>query len=84
MTAANAVMKALPPSEGMGNDDQDWAALNAIRSLYFGAKPGEVEKLGQERQKIARGGLARLGYNPRLVEEERARSLPGQGSVRQY
>ena len=84
VTAANAVMKALPPSQTAGNDPQDWNAINAITSLYFGAKPGEVEKLGQERQKAAQGGLARAGFNPRLVDEERKRSLPGQGSVRAY
>lgn len=82
ITAANSVMKALPPSESAGNDGQDWAALRAIESLYFGKKPGEVEKLGKERGRIAEAGLARLGYNPKLVAEERRNSLPWQGSVR--
>lgn len=84
VSAANAVMKALPPSETAGNDMQDWNAINAITSLYFGAKPGQVEALGQERQKAAQGALRRAGYNDRLVVEERNRSLPGQGSVRSY
>ena len=79
VSAASAVMKALPPSESGGTDMQDWAALNAIKSLYFGRKPGQVEALGPERRRIAQAGLRRAGYNPALVEEDRQRSLPGQG-----
>jgi hypothetical protein len=82
VSAANAVMRAIPPSEGPGGTGQDWAALDSIRNLYFAARPGQVERLGAQRRKIAEAGLARLGYDPRLVEEERRRSLPGQGSAR--
>lgn len=82
LTAATGILKALPPSGTPGHDDNDWAALEAIRSLYLSGRPGEVERLGRPRQKIAEAGLARLGYDPALVVEERRRSLPGQGSVR--
>lgn len=81
-TAANAVMKAMPPSEGDGHDGQDWAALNAIKSLYFARKPGTVAALGQQRQKTALAGLSRLGYDADQVSQDYERSLPGQGNVR--
>lgn len=81
-SAVNAIMKAIPPSETVGHDGQDWAALGAIRSLYFAGKPGSVEALGAARQKTALAGLARLGYDPNLVDEEYKRGLPYQGSVR--
>lgn len=82
VTAANAVMRAIPPSETPGNDGQDWAALRAIENLYMAGRPGEVERLGAPRRKIAQAGLARLGYDPALVESDRQRALPGQGNVR--
>ena len=82
MTAASAVMKAIPPSESPGNDGQDWMALRAIENLYMAGRPGEVERLGAPRRKIAQAGLARLGYDPALVEQDRMRALPGQSSVR--
>lgn len=80
--AVQEIMKAMPPSDGDGYDGQDWEALNAIRSLYSARKPGDVERLGQERRKIGQAGLARMGYDPNLVESDRARTLPGQRSVR--
>lgn len=82
MNAAQAVMKAMPPSDGIGHDAQDWAALDAVKNLYFSGRPGEVERLGAPRRKIAQAGLARLGYDPALVESDRQRALPGQASVR--
>lgn len=82
LSAANAVMKAMPPSDGDGYDGQDWEALNAIRSLYSARRPGSVERLGKERQKIANAGLARMGYDANLVNEDYRRTLPGQGNVR--
>lgn len=82
LKAMRAVAQAIPPSETSGHDDQDWAALNAIKQLYFAGRPGSVERLGAERRKIAQAGIARLGYDPRLVEEEYRRGLPGQGSAR--
>lgn len=82
VSAANAVMKAIPPSDDVGNDEQDWAALRAIQNLYVAKRPGSVEKLGAARQKIANAGLARLGYDPARVNEDYMRSRPGQASVR--
>jgi len=82
LKAMQAVGAAMPPSDGTGHDSQDWAALDALKSLYFSGRPGEVEKLGAPRRKIAQAGLARLGYDPALVESDRQRGLPGQQSVR--
>ncbi len=79
-----AVAEAIPPSSGTGNTDQDWAALDAYKAIYFAGRPGEVEGLGQERNKIGQAGLRRQGYNTALLEEDRIRSLPGQGSARSY
>lgn len=80
--AVQEIMKAMPPSDSNGYDGQDWEALNAIRSLYAARRPGEVERLGQERRKIGQAGLQRMGYDPALVESDRMRTLPGQRSVR--
>jgi hypothetical protein len=80
VTAANAVMKAIPPSETPGTDGQDWAALEAIRNLFTAAKPGSIERLGAPRTKIAMAGLARMGYDPETVLEEYKRAAPGQQS----
>jgi hypothetical protein len=82
VTAANAVMKAIPPSPGVGHDDNNWAALNAIEKLYFsGDTPaGAVQQLGPARQKIALAGLARKGYDPQLAQEDYNRRQIGQGS----
>lgn len=81
-TAINAVTKAMPASDTEGHDEQDWAALNAIKSLYFARKPGTVAALGAQRQKTALAGLSRLGYDSAQVQEDYDRSLPGQQSVR--
>jgi hypothetical protein len=80
--AVRAVMQAIPPSETPGTDGQDWAALAAIRNLYFAGRPGTVERLGASRRKTAQAGLARLGYDPARVEEEYRAGLPGQQSSR--
>jgi hypothetical protein len=80
IAAANGIVKALPPSDNQGHDGQDWAAINAIRSLYSSGRPGVEARLGPQRVKIAQAGLARAGYDPALISEEYNRSLPGQGS----
>jgi hypothetical protein len=79
VTAASAIMKAVPPSETVGHDENDYAALESIRNMYMAGKPG-VQKLGAERQKLGLAGMGRLGYNPALVQEEYLRGLPGQKS----
>ena len=79
-TAAAAVMRALPPSSETGMDENDMAALRAVESIYLAGKPGTLERLGPARRKIAQAGLARLGFDPALMEEDYRRGLPGQGS----
>lgn len=81
-TAINAVTKAIPASDSTGHNDQDYAALNAIKSLYFAAKPGSVERLGSARRKIAEAGLKRLGYDSDTVSQDYTRAGVGQQSVR--
>jgi len=80
VTAANAVMKAIPPSDTPGADGQDWAALEAIRNLFTAGAPGSVERLGKPRTKIAMAGLARMGYDPDTIMEDYKRALPHQAS----
>lgn len=83
MKAIKSISDALPPSDDNGNDAQDWAALRAIESVYLSGNPA-YQKLGSARQKIASAGMARLGYDPVLAEQDRWRALPGQGSNRAY
>lgn len=78
LKAANAIAQAIPPSETPGHDDNDWAAINAIRALYQSGRPGLEARLGPQRTKIALAGLARAGYDPALIQEEYRRTLPGQ------
>jgi hypothetical protein len=73
-------MKAIPPSDGSGHDDNDYAALEAVRNLYMSARPGSIARLGAPREKIAMAGLARMGYDPAAVALEYRRTLPGQKS----
>ncbi len=82
--AADAIMKALPPSPEVGHNANNYAALDAIERLYFSADTplGAVQQLGPARRKIAEAGLARKGYDPALVNEDYMRRQPGQGSVR--
>lgn len=82
LKAMKAIGDAIPPSDTPGNDDQDWAAINAIANLYFAGRPGEVERLGRQRRKTTMAGLARASYDPLLVEEERVRGLPNRGNPR--
>ncbi len=82
LKAMRAVAEAMPPSATPGMDDSDWAAINAYKSLYFAGRPGEIARLGKERNKIGMNGLRRAGYNPALLEEDYTRGLPGQGSAR--
>lgn len=79
--AMKAVADAMPPSDSVGHDEQDWAGLDAIKNLWFARKPGQVERLGQARRQIGMAGLKRLGFDPNLVEQDRIRAGVGQGSV---
>lgn len=83
MKAIKSISDALPPSDDDGHDSQDWAALRAIESVYLSGNPA-YQKLGSARQKIASAGMARLGYDPILAEQDRRRALPGQGNNRAY
>lgn len=78
--AANAIVTALPPSASAGHDENDFAALESIRALYTAGLPGSLERLGPARRKIAQAGLARLGYDPNLAEDDYRRGLPHQAS----
>lgn len=80
IAAANAIVKALPPSDNQGHDGQDWAAINAMRSLYSSGRPGIEARLGASRTKTGLAAIARAGFDPNLVHEEYTRALPGQGS----
>jgi hypothetical protein len=87
LTAANSIMKALPPSATAGLDPTAVAALNAVYHLYNAPlRPGSLESLSPTQQAGLQSGSERLqgvtgkSYDD-LVQGYR-RSLPGQQSVR--
>lgn len=82
ISAASAIMKAIPPSEGDGYDQSDWSALNAIQSVYQARKPGSFERLRPGQQKMFASGLSRMGYYAPDAIEDMRRAAPGQKSVR--
>lgn len=81
LKAVKAIGEAMPPSDGVGHDEQDWAALAAVKSLYFGGNPQGVNRLGAPRKKIALAGMGRLGYSPDLVDYDYQRGLANRGSA---
>lgn len=78
LSAATGILKAIPPSEGGGMDDDDYAALAAIENVYRASKPGSYERLRPGQRKMFAGGLARLGYNPEDAISQMRRNAPGQ------
>lgn len=78
--AAMGILKAIPPSDGMGHDDDDFAALNAIQNVFSASKPGSYERLRPGQQKMFAAGLSRLGYYAPDALKQMRRNAPGQQS----
>jgi hypothetical protein len=81
ITAANAIMKAIPPTDEYGHDPSTAAALSAIQNIYAAKKPGAYQKLLPGQEKAFGAGLARLGYDPNNAIADMTRAGIGQGSV---
>lgn len=82
MAAATSIMKAIPPSDGVGHDESDFAALRAIQSVFSAAKPGSYERLRPGQKAAFASGLSRLGYYAPDALADMKRANPGQQSSR--
>lgn len=80
--AAMGILKAIPPSDGAGHDEDNWAALGAIENVFRASKPGSLERMRPGQQKMFAAGLSRLGYYAPDAIEQMRRNNPHQGSVR--
>lgn len=85
LTAANAVMKALPPSATQGLDPTGVSALNAVYHLYNAPlKPGTLESLSPTQRAGLQSGSQRVQqYTGRSYDDLLSgyqRSLPGQSA----
>lgn len=83
--AARAIMEAVPPSDDDGMDDNDWAGMTALQSLYRARRqPGFLQRLRPGQQAAFGGMLARGGlYAPDALADIQ-RSGIGQKSPRAY
>lgn len=87
LSAANAVLKALPPSATEGLDPTGVAALNAVYHLYAAPlQPGTLQSLSSTQKAALQSGAERVqqytGKNYDDLMQEYYRSAPGFGSVR--
>lgn len=82
LTAANAVMKAIRPSETGGTDENDMAALAAIENIYRAAKPGTLQRMRPGQREAFSAGLSRLGFYAPDAIADMQRAGVGQGNAR--
>lgn len=80
--AARSIIDAMPPSNGQGHDDNNFAALDAIEAVFRAARPGTYERLRPGQKKAFAAGLSRRGYYAPDAIEDMQRAGIGQGSVR--
>lgn len=84
ITAANAVIRAIPPSEADGYDESDRAALAAVENIFRAAKPGAVQRMRPGQRQAFAAGLSRLGFWAPDALEDMQRSAPRQVGARLY
>lgn len=87
LSAANAVLKALPPSATEGLDPTGVAALNAVYHLYSAPlAPGTLQSLSPTQKATLQSGAERIqgvtGKNYDDLMSDYYRSAPDFGSVR--
>jgi hypothetical protein len=82
ITAATAVMKAIPPTDDPGHDESSRAALAALENIYRAQKPGTYQRLASRPGLLAasKAGYARAGYMPDDVFATMKTWNPGQQS----
>jgi hypothetical protein len=81
--AVQAIFKNIPPSQGAGADEMDFAALTAAKALYeSNLRPDVIPRMrpGQKAMTVSAG--KRLGYHVPDWLAQQARNMPGQQSVR--
>ncbi len=80
VNAITGLIKALPPSEEMGYNPNDYAVLNAVHSLYSSGNrlaPGTLKTMSPENKAITESGIARLGGDAKSWEGQLAFQDPG-------
>lgn len=83
LKALQTVMKAVPPSEGMGLDANDHAVLQAARALYStNLRPGTLESMRPGQRAIFQSAGKRLGYDVNDYMAGYEASRPNQQNVR--
>ena len=78
------IIDAIPPSDGQGMDDDDFAALAAVENVFRASKPGSFARMRPGQQKAFAGGLSRLGYYAPDAIADMRRNDPGQGRASSY
>ncbi len=80
VNAITGLIKALPPSEEMGYNPNDYAVLQAVHSLYSSGNrlaPGTLKTMSPENKAITESGIARLGGDAQSWEQQLTRQDPG-------
>lgn len=81
--AVAQVFKNLPPSEGQGLDDMDYAALTAAQAIYqSNLRPGTLERMRPGQRAMLGSAGKRLGYDVQDWQTQQRRNGVGQQSVR--
>ena len=83
--ALTGVIKALPPSQGAGLDNNDQAVMAAARALYStNLNPGQYQRIASSptNRGITRSAISRLGDSPDEWEARQRRNQIGFGSSR--
>lgn len=80
--AAKGIIDAIPPSDDAGHNADNWAALQAIESVFRASKPGTLQRMRPGQRAAFGAGLSRLGYYAPDAEADMLRSQPGQQSAR--
>jgi hypothetical protein len=80
--AARSVIDAIPPSDDVGTDDNDTAALMAIENIFRAKRPDLIRKMRPGQREAFGAGLSRLGYYAPDALAELERAGVGQGSTR--
>lgn len=83
--ALKAMIDAVPPSQGMGLDDNDAAVLQAAKAMYStNLKPGTYEAMRPGQRGIMESAGKRLGYDTDDWLASYQRGGIGQAGVRSY
>lgn len=83
LAALTSIIKAIPPSSDPGMDANDYAVLNAAKSLYStNLRPGSLERMRPDQRAILSSYVKRSGRSWNDYVTDYQRQGVGQGSVR--